>query len=395
MKRITALPVKGESYLLEHLGKKILIDGGYSSSTLVPALKAQLGLASVHLDIVICTHNDDDHAGGLTDLAEHAGISVSEFWLPGSWKEVVKDLVESTKNFYNELVQEVTTGDKDRLRSLSNEDNLEIDSELFKLTSNLAIAENQNLQNEGRRLELRPSAQSGKTTEAAKAKSSITKQCKDPLIAERAKGLIETAERIRAIAASASLKGIPVRWFDYLAFSRDRIASGGESFMQPINAKELLFPPELNPFELRRFITLSRVNRESLVFLSSNNDAHVDVLFCGDSPLGDGHHYSDSFLKGKSTAAPLIATAPHHGAESNNMAYGHIAAFGPVAFWIRSGGKSYHPESTYQSIPAANRTCTHCPHNRLPHQSVVITDKCEKFSDPQAWLTVRAHDCSC
>ncbi len=395
MKRITALPIKGESYLLEYLGKKILVDGGYASSTLVPALKKQLGLSKIHLDVVICTHSDNDHAGGLSDLLDQNAISASEFWLPGSWSNVIKDLVEETELFYKGLVEEVKEADEEHLGSLSSEETQAIDWELAALSSNVIVAEHLEPPREGRRLQLRPKAQVGKTTAAVKAKRSITMLGRSPGIARRAAELIDTSERIRKIALSANAKGVPVRWFDYFAYSKDRTAAGGEDFLRPVNAKELLVPPTQPLLQFHRFIALSRANRESLVFLSSGDDAHVDVLFCGDSPLGDGHHYSNSFLAGQRTGKPLIATAPHHGSDSNAMAYGHIGAFGSVAFWIRAGGKPEHPESAYRGIPAGLRTCTHCRHKKHPLQSVCITDKCEAFSDPLAWLTVRSHDCSC
>ncbi|WP_217619573.1 MBL fold metallo-hydrolase, partial [Achromobacter sp. GbtcB20] len=79
----TALPIKGESYLLQYMGKLILVDGGYTGSSLALALKKQLGKPNIHLDVVVCTHNDKDHAGGLTDLLDRPGITASEFWLPG------------------------------------------------------------------------------------------------------------------------------------------------------------------------------------------------------------------------------------------------------------------------------------------------------------------------
>lgn len=395
MKRITALPIKGESYLLEYFGKKILVDGGYSSSTLVPALKKQLGASNVHLDVVVCTHSDNDHAGGLTDLLDQDGITASEFWLPGSWNDVIKDLVEETELFYQELVEEVRQHDGERLNDLSSEENQQVDRWLAVFSSNVTLSEHLEAPKEGRKLRLRPSNQIGKTTAAIKAKRSITMLGKSPCISRRAIALIDTAERIRKIALSAYAKGVPVRWFDYLAYSKDRTATGGEVYLRPINAKELLEPPSLSPLEFRRFITLSRANRESLVFLSSGDDAHVEVLFCGDSPLGDGPGYGDSFLAGQQTHKPLIATAPHHGSDSNAMAYGHIKKFGQVAFWIRAGGKPEHPESAFRGISAEFRTCTHCPHKKLPLQSVCITDKCETFCDPEAWLTVRSHDCVC
>lgn len=373
-----------------------MVDGGHASSSLAPALMKQLGAETVHLDVVICTHNDDDHAGGLIDLADHTGITISEFWLPGSWSDVVKDVVDQTALFYKELVKEATDKNAERLRGLSSDDDQEVDRELAKLTSNIRIPDDQATSKGAANLDLHPWPQFNNRSEATKAKRAITKQSRDPVISKRAKDLIEAAEKIRKIALSAYSNNVPVRWFDYLAYSRDRKAAGGDPNLRPVNAKELVHPPSVSPFvEFRRFVTLSRVNRESLVFISTGDDAHVDVLFCGDSPLGDEKGFNNSFLTGMKTRVPLIATAPHHGAEANKVAYKHIDAFADVAFWVRSGGKSHHPGSTFRHLPAAQRTCTHCPHKGLPHQSVVITDMCQAFSDPEAWLTVRSHDCSC
>ncbi|MGF6763356.1 ribonuclease BN (tRNA processing enzyme) [Paraburkholderia sp. GAS33] len=393
MKRITALPIKGEAYLLEYLGKRILVDGGYSGSALAPALQKQLGESNVHLDVVVCTHSDNDHAGGLADLLNHTGVTASEFWLPGSWQESVKDLIEETDLFYKELVEEIKDGEG--IESLSAGENERIDRELARITSEVFVSDDGNSVKGRRMLELRPAKSDRKTTSASRAKRSVRRADKSPGITQRAMELIETAERIRKIALSANDKGIPVRWFDYLAYSKDRIATGGEDFLKPLNAKELKEPPTLTGVAFRRFIALSRANRESLVFFSSGDDAHVDIMFCGDSPLGDGLRYATSFLSGKRTDKPLIVTAPHHGADSNAMAYGHIAGFGKVSFWIRAGGKPHHPQSAYRTIPSSLRTCTHCPHKDLPLRAVCITDKCEKFTDPQAWLTVRSHDCLC
>lgn len=387
------MPIKGESYLLEYVGKLVLIDGGYKGSSLAAALKQQLGQSNIHLDVVVCTHNDSDHAGGLTTLLDQQGITASEFWLPGSWKESVQEIVEETELFYTELVKEFD--DCEEIEALLTVDNEKIDSELAKLTSEASFSDESDPGDIRRPLELRPTKLGTRSPAASKARRSIRKKGKSLGITLRALELIDTAERIRKIAFSANDKNVPVRWFDYLAYSKDRIATGGEDFLTPINAKELREPPALVGIKLHRFIALSRANRESLAFLSSGDDSHVEVMFCGDSPLGDGPRYSNSFLSGRWTDRPLIVTAPHHGADSNAMAYRHIDGFGDVCFWIRAGGKNYHPQSTYRGIPSSIRTCTHCPHNKLPLQAVSITDKCENFTDPEAWLTVRSHDCLC
>ena len=61
-----ALPVKeGDSFVLVRSDASILVDGGVANKDrwLASLLQSQCGVSK--LDIVVCTHNDDDHTGGL------------------------------------------------------------------------------------------------------------------------------------------------------------------------------------------------------------------------------------------------------------------------------------------------------------------------------------------
>lgn len=71
--RLLALPVLGESFLLQRDGKNILVDGGFSSSRLIRALQAT-NVDVNQLDIVVCTHADRDHAGGLKNQIGRAHV---------------------------------------------------------------------------------------------------------------------------------------------------------------------------------------------------------------------------------------------------------------------------------------------------------------------------------
>ena len=84
MNRLSALPVSGDSFLLQRASKNILVDGGWSSKKLISSLSDKT-TAVDHLHIVVCTHADSDHAGGLTDFLDNSDLSADEFWLPGSW----------------------------------------------------------------------------------------------------------------------------------------------------------------------------------------------------------------------------------------------------------------------------------------------------------------------
>ena len=63
MDKLTALPLKGESFLLRRDDYTILVDGGYGSKPLLTALK-KLREPVAYIDVVVCTHADMDHAGG-------------------------------------------------------------------------------------------------------------------------------------------------------------------------------------------------------------------------------------------------------------------------------------------------------------------------------------------
>ena len=45
------------------------------------------------LDVVICTHQDADHAYGILGLLEEWCGTIKEVWLPGSWTLRMRDLL--------------------------------------------------------------------------------------------------------------------------------------------------------------------------------------------------------------------------------------------------------------------------------------------------------------
>ena len=64
-------------------------------------------MAISHLHILVCTHNDKDHAGGLTDLLDKKSVRVDEFWLPGAWSDSLPELLLSPDQVVNALVAEL------------------------------------------------------------------------------------------------------------------------------------------------------------------------------------------------------------------------------------------------------------------------------------------------
>ena len=141
--------------------------------------------------------------------------------------------------------------------------------------------------------------------------------------------------------------------------SRTRWPKGGEpNFLEPMNAVEQA-PPALEVSYLARF---SPINRESLIFLAPPSQSRLGILFCGDLPLGDGRKLRQSFLHPALRPRwPIVATAPHHGAETNRAAYGHMNTWAKVIVLLRAGGDRDQPGPTFKSLSMPFKVCATCP----------------------------------
>ena len=113
MDQLLALPVRGESFLLRRGRFSVLVDGGWDGKSLAAALTSNASDLR-KIDVVVCTHADADHARGLSTFLDHwlaRGPSgnkilgrVGQFWLPGSWVDVLPDLMRDPVTFVNGLV---------------------------------------------------------------------------------------------------------------------------------------------------------------------------------------------------------------------------------------------------------------------------------------------------
>src|SRR6266511_1241687 len=94
--RLIAVPVgQGDAFYLERNGWSVLVDGGRSRSGFASAF--QTATRADGASVVVCTHNDADHANGILGFLE-AGFRCGEVWLPGHWlgalPSVLKPFVE-------------------------------------------------------------------------------------------------------------------------------------------------------------------------------------------------------------------------------------------------------------------------------------------------------------
>ena len=64
MPRFVAIPVgQGDAFYLDRGEWSVLVDGGRSKNTFGATFQTTTGATAV--DVVVCTHNDADHANGI------------------------------------------------------------------------------------------------------------------------------------------------------------------------------------------------------------------------------------------------------------------------------------------------------------------------------------------
>jgi Metallo-beta-lactamase superfamily len=405
MDSLWALPVKGEAFFLFRQDRSVLVDGGWNGRALASAIIAH-DPCQCKIDIVVCTHADKDHAGGLATFLKYWQIvapngakvqgKIGQFWLPGRWIDILPRLMRDPRDFCHQLISDLDKFVNDNPRLAKIEVNEEDSSSVFEAILNKEKTSSNNAERDHVRKqdkhdinfddeinlgtteiigepqwleEIRKQFDDGigSQSEAVKAFRSSQQsvlyrrqaQKIGPALAKFWLSLITTAKIIRGIAEAAIKYKIRIRWFDFEEFAKTRVARGGvPDFLVPLNAVEQSPPPGT---VLNFAASLSPINEESLAFIAPPTFKRLGVVFCGDSPLGDGNGYNTSFfLNLLPPKLPVIATAPHHGSESNKVAYSHLNQWASVMIWLRTGGSKKQPGKTFKNFGFPERICTHC-----------------------------------
>jgi hypothetical protein len=364
MSRFIAIPVaQGDAFYLERQGFSVLVDGGRSRSAL-PSM-FQLATKSDGVNVVLCTHNDADHANGILGFLE-AGLGCEEVWLPGRWLDALPDVLGPFFEVVRRLTENVAETDvSSNLNGLQQGlSPIEVYAEKvygrltdsFKTEEGPPIAENGWPESYSQMLE---GAEPWEVPPRWLGPWNLDEWLSwlhdryrpiGPEAAQLLWSAIDAAGRIRAIAIAAFHRGIPVRWFEF-----DTTApSGGIPALKPLNGREVA-RVRLPVGTLLERLALTVSNRESLVFWSPATEHHPGVLFTADSDL------AGVCLPFQIDGA--IATAPHHGSEANAKAYTVVAAASngsPSITWVRSDGRyESRPGNTYLRL-ASRRFCTIC-----------------------------------
>ncbi len=417
--RFVAIPVgQGDAFYLETPSGSVLVDGGRAISVFPNLFVRSTGKRGV--DIVICTHNDADHANGLIGFLA-AGLNCREVWLPGRWLAVLPHVLNPSLGVVKALAEQAPkTAHKDFIQGMSD------DTRKVFYTRNaleiygdfLAKSRNSEEKSFSPGNEPTVSVTGGwPETLAGDLEQAVGEEpngefrwlwdwgfdcmpcawfgagpswCRrvweeifvDPVSYALFFGALKAGERIRKITVAAYHRGIAVRWFEHTTAS----PQGGATWLHPLNARDVAYVRPLPVDKLLDFLALSTANRQSLVFWAELEDL-PGVLFTADSDLNDIHLPAN--LSG------AIVTAPHHGSQANANAYSVVATHRPGSLlpvtWVRSDGRFCgRPGRSYLSAPG-RRFCTICRELHFgPKQAVRLS------VIDGSWIpTRRTRPCSC
>jgi hypothetical protein len=347
----------GDAFFLERDGFTVLVDGGLDTGFPHRFMQAT-GRDGV--DVLVCTHNDQDHANGIVEFIEY-GLGAREVWLPATWLEALADMLTKPEDvlfdvFVKEEEEQRTKGaggaEAPEARTKPRRDGPEVTAdEIDRLLDRAADLDPRYdrvgppwasgpyvIIHSGRRILVH-----GFPSAGGQGASAV-----DVLL---------SAANIRKIAIAATRKNIRIRWFDPEHVPAAHAPVGPLRVVSATEARSIR-RTALSPRDVLR---LTQINRDSLVLHSPASPAAPDVFFCADSGLDFG----GAFPGGPG----MIVTSPHHGSNNreNVAAYGRLAAAHGAAVatswtWVRSdkrfAGGGSRPCAEYLQQPL--RFCTNC-----------------------------------
>jgi len=382
--RFIAIAVgQGDAFFFERNSTSALIDGGRSRVGFPIQFRRVTGLDGV--DILVCTHNDADHALGLLGFLE-SGLTAKEVWLPASWSDRLDDLLLHPSEFVSELIlniEEIEISRKMRLDDLGDYYSVHEQEIDYEQMNEVTMEDLENA--------LEMASEVEDPWNGVNLLSPPWYYYPLPRLYwrnyERFSLFIEAlsaATRIRQISLAAFRSGALIRWFDFIG-NREQDSSGGRAgFLIPVNAQEVtrIHRPRRSAL---MYLALTKSNRESLVFMAPSTDDSPAILFTADSDL--------SFNQPISWTPGMLITAPHHGSEKNKKAYDRFrretCSNIKDVTWVRSDGRfKGRPGPSYLQAPGT-RYCTICRGSMLPKQNVRLV------SQLNTWQPISTRTCCC
>lgn len=347
--RFLALPVgQGDAFFYENDKGRVLIDGGKSVSFIGEMLRTALFRTECaekpELDVLVCTHNDADHANGVLGILS-SGIPCKEVWLPGRWTDRLVELLDDPFEFTQELLTNCL-----QLNDSHNEMTL---AEYGDLRSTDITNQNEPLKSIDSVLNSIEKATDLEIFDWIVKSDYLLEYHFRRHFSDREKFLffeaLQAADRIKKIATAAFHAGSIIRWFDYNLPS----VQDTSDILSPINCREILCTYNRKPNALE-YLALTTANRESLVFAIKPKDELPGVIFSADSDFR--FRFPEDFEPGD-----YIVTAPHHGSESNSFAYTKLDFMKEKGKLVRSDGNfRSRPGQSFMNFDKNRRYCTIC-----------------------------------
>lgn len=401
MAKFIALPVnQGDAFYAEiNEDCKVLVDGGKNKQAL-PDLFRQY-TKSDGVNVLVCTHNDADHANGVVGFLE-SGLRADELWLPATWLDAVRSLPRDTNDTISALWYILLKLIPDYLDQKGSPDTPEVDIQ--------TAAWQPVLQEWGREPEVALPSEWREERKGSENKE------REPLILGKvlnevadsldihlnvlswfsrsfpwelvpwkyeyewvkwAKTILGDTKRLLKLAKAALDRGIEIRSFRH----NPKNPGGGTKCLAPLSSREVFYIPPMQRSATNFLyrLALTTVNKESLVFHLKDCDQHQPgVLFTADSNLED--------VGIAHVVAGSIITAPHHGSEANQIVY---KKFSKPMIWVRSDGYSKkRPCDAYLSAPG-QRFCTLCRNSNRPKQAVRL------YTRRGRWVRWQSELCDC
>jgi len=215
---------QGDAFFMEKEERTLLVDGGNSARTFPKRFVKCTGRK--HVDVLVCTHNEADHARGVLGFLK-GSCTADQVWLPASWTKRLADLISDPIGFFKESVKDIgqleenVVTDLETLSEMFSERQYEKDDAIFEaddITSelNTHVTTKSHALNEFLR-------------------SSIIRERRD----KRSRLMIEAviaADLIKEITLAAYRSGSCIRWFEYIGGRQQTKPTGGiNHFLVPVN----------------------------------------------------------------------------------------------------------------------------------------------------------------
>lgn len=437
----------GDAFLLRRGDDVILVDGGNKNDDFPNQVKECV--SSGRIDVVVCTHNDLDHTGGILKLLEStlngSELEIGEVWLPAQWSEKLVDLAADPLYVVSKLIDEMSRAEyfqddnpaqlpteQQIFASLedSRKDQVQWTKDLEASLEEIAREENERnrplseeypysfdeppssyswLPEQFRQRDLgqrykaikdlvnRPAAAPFNVRDVLRDSADLLglnftgntvwlRQLRDQY--DDFSNVVELLKNIRRIALAAYAQDINIVWFKHDLRYPGKCPRHD---IRPLNASQLeTLPshlPDLSPYI---FAKQSSKNERCLTFYAApaGGVKQGGVLFTADSDL------SFNAAPGGSKKIPadpaMLVTTPHHGSDKNALAYVPLLQILDLelALFVRSGRKEASwPGKGYLQLQT-RKACTRCRNEQGEEQNVYLT-----FTN--SWMLSRSNECSC